>query len=86
MADHVSAILNAAKHADWMQVVLNQGPPCFHIDDDGTFCFRAKRWAGHDSSHKFVSLHDLLVDEQTKKEQAVKAAFAAGKAAGKSSR
>lgn len=53
----------AAEHMDWMQVVLNGGPPCFHIED-GRFCGRAERWAGHDNDlhrdHPFVSLADLL--------------------------
>jgi hypothetical protein len=56
-------LIAAAKRADWMQVVLNQGPPCFalHPDDRGTFCLRAKRWAGHgDDHHPFVSLADML--------------------------
>jgi hypothetical protein len=57
--------LKAAKDADWMQVVLNQGPPCFHLED-GRFCLRAERWDGHYSwrnspaCHKFVSLEALL--------------------------
>lgn len=57
------ALIKAAKHADWMQVVLNQGPPCFHLEDD-KFCLRAQRWAGHGKAdsdiHAFVSLADLL--------------------------
>ena len=60
---HCSASLfQAAKDADWMQVVLNQGPPCFHLEG-GSFCLRAQRW--HDAiaekvCHKYVSLEDLL--------------------------
>lgn len=49
----------AAKNPDWQQVVLNGGPPCFHIDN-GKFCFRAKRWAGHDSVHKYISLAEVF--------------------------
>ena len=60
----IDRLIVAAEHADWMQVVLNQGPPCFHVDDDGHFCLRAERWAGHGvgwaPGHVFVSLADLL--------------------------
>ncbi len=60
-----AARLTAAANADWMQVVLNQGPPCFHLEEDGTFCLRAERWEGHTQrdeypEHRFVSLADLL--------------------------
>lgn len=58
------AILKAAENMDWMQVVLNQGPPCFHLQEDGRFCGRAERWAGHHPPgrviHKYVSLADML--------------------------
>jgi hypothetical protein len=53
------AIADAARNADWGQVVMNGGPPCFHVDPYG-FCLRAERWAGHGDSHPFVSLADLL--------------------------
>lgn len=53
---------SAAKNMDWQQVVLNGGPPCFHVEHDHGFCGRAQRWAGHDVSHKFVSLEDLIKD------------------------
>ena len=53
-------VLDAAKKMDWVQVVLNGGPPCFHLDTDGSFCGRAERWQGHDEMHGFVSLEDLL--------------------------
>jgi hypothetical protein len=58
-------LLNAAKNADWMQVVYNQGPPCFHLED-GRFCLRAERWDGHKTIggsgplHEYVSLVDLI--------------------------
>lgn len=45
---------------DWQQVVLNGGPPCFHLCDDGRFCGRAAAWDGHEDIHDFVSLHSLL--------------------------
>lgn len=45
---------------DWQQVVLNGGPPCFHLCEDGSFCGRAKRWAGHNDMHQFVSLYDVM--------------------------
>lgn len=60
-----SKLLKAAKNADWQQVVLNGGPPCFHLED-GRFCLRAERWDGHkavggsEPIHKFVSLETLL--------------------------
>jgi hypothetical protein len=49
----------AALDIDWQQVVLNGGPPCFHVED-GRFCLRAERWEGHDLLHRFVSLRSLL--------------------------
>ncbi len=52
-------IIRACEDADWIQVVLNGGPPCFHLDDDRSFCFRAERWGGHDLIHKYVSLADF---------------------------
>jgi|ERR1700722_10200519 len=56
-------IIEAAEKADWQQVVLNQGPPCFHLEGghNPQFCLRAKRWAGHDSDHKYVPLDGLLI-------------------------
>lgn len=53
----------AAEGMDWQQVVLNGGPPCFHLEPNGNkFCGRAERWAGHDgkSHHDFVPLHELM--------------------------
>ena len=63
--DTLSALTIAAERADWMQVVLNQGPPCFHLESGGNFCLRAQRWAGHTDKneypeHRFVSLADLI--------------------------
>lgn len=52
-------LLEAAKNMDWQQVVLNGGPPCFHLEGE-RFCGRAERWDGHDGCHKFVSLEELL--------------------------
>jgi hypothetical protein len=54
-----------AERFEWLQVVLNQGPPCFYIEDNVRFCGRAKRWEGHTDSeeypdHRFVSLAELL--------------------------
>ena len=51
----------AACRADWTQVVLNGGPPCFHLKND-RFCLRAERWFGHDHAvdHAFISLAALL--------------------------
>lgn len=53
-------LINAAERMDWEQVVLNGGPPCFDLCEDGRFCGRAQRWAGHGDLHEFVSLADLL--------------------------
>lgn len=49
----------AAINVDWGQVVMNGGPPCFHVSD-GRFCLRAERWDGHGLQHRFVSLLDML--------------------------
>ncbi len=60
-----AGLFGAARDADWQQVVLNGGPPCFHLED-GRFCLRAERWDGHRriggsiAIHKFVSLADLV--------------------------
>ncbi len=51
-------LAEAAKNMDWIQVVLNGGPPCFYLENDG-FCGRAERWEGHGGLHPFVSLFDL---------------------------
>jgi hypothetical protein len=59
--------LAAARNADWQQVALNGGPPCFYLEDDNRFCLRAERWAGHDGSpHSFISLAMLLADREAK--------------------
>lgn len=61
MSEPLSRYEQAAKDADWEQVVLNGGPPCFHVGDDGTdFCLRAERWHDTPVVHRFVSLTDLL--------------------------
>ncbi len=52
-------IVTAAQNADWQQVALNGGPPCFHLAGE-KFCLAAQRWAGHPEHHAFVSLVDLL--------------------------
>jgi hypothetical protein len=60
----IKQILKAAEGMDWMQVVLNGGPPCFHLEN-GRFCGRAERWFGHDNpamDHEYVSLAALLND------------------------
>jgi hypothetical protein len=61
-ASDSDAVQAAAWEADWGQVVRNGGPPCFHVCEDGRFCFRAPQWGGHDGGvdHDFVSLADLL--------------------------
>jgi hypothetical protein len=52
----------AARNMDWGQVVANGGPPCFHLQEDGTFCGRAQRWAGHGVKdfHEFLPLDELI--------------------------
>jgi hypothetical protein len=60
--------IEAARFADWDQVVANGGPPCFHLQENGRFCLRTPSWQGHgipvfhDESvyHAYVSLIDLL--------------------------
>lgn len=64
-------LITAAEQADWVQVVLNGGPPCFRLMNEGggerRLCLRAERWLGHGTDdrihdHAFVSLADLLRD------------------------
>lgn len=52
-------LLTAAENMDWVQVVQNGGPPCFHLEN-GRFCGRAHRWAGHDSMHSFIGLSAII--------------------------
>lgn len=65
MTPEAQRIAMAAKKADWMQIIFNGGPPCFHLEDS-RFCFRAERWDGHkaiagsEAVHEFVSLEALL--------------------------
>lgn len=62
-AHKLKQIFVAAENMDWTQVVLNGGPPCFHIDKrDLRFCGRAARWAGHGEKnfHDFVPLDQLI--------------------------
>jgi len=58
-----SALLGAAENMDWIQVVLNGGPPCCCLERDGRFCGRAERWDGHHEPHRnhaFKTLAELL--------------------------
>lgn len=56
-------LIEAARHADWMQVVLNGGPPCFHFEEErGRFCLRAERWHDDPHTHPFVPLAQMLVN------------------------
>jgi hypothetical protein len=57
----------ACYRANWQQVIINGGPPCFAFEEsDGKFCLRAERWAGHTDKdkwpqrHRFVSLAALI--------------------------
>ncbi len=59
MSELKKEIRAACDIADWQQVVLNGGPPCFHLDK-GRFCLRAKRWPGHDADHPFTALGTLI--------------------------
>jgi hypothetical protein len=56
-------IYKAIDNVDWTQLALNLGPPCFHIEDDGYFCFRARRWDGHihERIHRFMPLKDFVL-------------------------
>ena len=62
--EEINALLQAASGMDWLQVVLNGGPPCFHLEPKlGKFCLRAKSW--HDKSatkmfHAYIPL-DMLI-------------------------
>ncbi len=62
-------VAQACAAADWVQVVSNGGPPCFHVED-GRFCFRAQRWAGHGSAHAFMSLLDFYRSQRERVEEA----------------
>ena len=65
--EKLKALIRAAAFADWQKVVLNGGPPCFHLQSRGAFCLRAERWDGHSGNnpdHAFVSLADLLSEFQ----------------------
>lgn len=44
---------------DWIQVRMNGGPPCFHVEGE-RFCGRAERWDGHPQIHAFVSLNEFV--------------------------
>lgn len=59
------AFLEAAAAADWTQVALNGGPPCFWLLKNGAprFCLAAERWAGHHGEgrqHPYIPLQLLL--------------------------
>lgn len=66
--DQFDKIHRAALNMDWGQVVANGGPPCFHLDDDGSFCGRAERWDGHGRKefHEYRPLSTLLREVRTK--------------------
>lgn len=59
-AGFAAGVEAAAINMDWQQVVLNGGPPCFHLSEDGRFCGRAQRWDGHEDIHKFIGLDALI--------------------------
>jgi hypothetical protein len=63
----LSNFVLAAATMDWQQVVLNGGPPCFHLAEDGHFCGRAERWPGHGDLHEFVSFPALLLQARKAK-------------------
>lgn len=68
-------IMTAAIGMDWIQVVLNGGPPCFFFEsDERRFCGRAKRWDGHTDKdeypeHRYVSLDALLATARAEGER-----------------
>jgi hypothetical protein len=64
-------LLTAAQLADWNQVVLTGGPPCFFFESDrNRFCLRAQRWRGHEvgGDHLHTSLAELLLRVHGKEE------------------
>jgi hypothetical protein len=59
----IDGLVEAAEKMDWLQIVIHQKPPCFHLMPDGRFCGRSDIWPGHDPStgfHDFFSLADLI--------------------------
>lgn len=58
----MNKFVQAALHADWQQVVMNGGPPCFHLEEGGKFCLRAQRWQGHflKDFHEFIPLAVMI--------------------------
>lgn len=66
LVERINGLRRAAEVADWQQVVLNGGPPCFHIEEAGDFCLRAKRWDGHGSSHPYTTLAAALSGQALK--------------------
>jgi hypothetical protein len=60
--DILRRLIYAAARADWEQVELNGGQPCFALMRDDQFCLRSEQWVGHGSDHEFVSLAQALQD------------------------
>ena len=58
----VRELRDVLRGIDWLQVALNlnSGLPCFYRDNDGTYCCRSERWAGHGSHHEYVPLAAIL--------------------------
>ncbi len=58
---NLDALKQAAKVADWKQVGLSGGSPCFYLDGD-SFCLRSHRWAGHvvTGFHSYVPLEEFI--------------------------
>jgi hypothetical protein len=54
-------LIKAAEQWDWVQIVLHEGEPCFHLCENGHFCGRAKSWAGHNDLHRFAPLSQAFV-------------------------
>jgi len=69
----VDAFKHACQHADWTQVVLNGGPPCFHLEGS-RFCLRAERWQGHGISHPYVTLSEAVQSRIAQLERVLEAA------------
>lgn len=65
MATESFKVAEVTPRMDWGQVVLNGGPPCFHVEGP-QFCGRAERWPGHGNAafHAYVSL-DGFLESQT---------------------
>ena len=56
---NLATLRAACRNADWVQVVLNGGPPCFHLEGN-IFCLRAQSWHDSRGTHRFVPLRAMV--------------------------